>query len=97
MSDTDEMSVFLRDVRLWGRARAFTRLDHADRKRTFIHRQYDIAAAGAVLMIGYVLTGSFVFPPLITLLFTTGARECWRMRRCGRYWQCNRSLEVLGI
>lgn len=88
---------FFTDLRRFGRERAFTRLKHRDRIREFALRQRQLATIGAVEIAFFIFSQHPVFSGLALLFFTTATRECWRMRACGRYWECKRSVEVIGI
>jgi hypothetical protein len=88
---------FFADLRRFGGQRALIRDQHNDRHREFRARQFQLAAAGAWCILLALFAGIEYFGPFVILFFTTAEREARRHRACGRYWQCNRSIEVIGI
>lgn len=89
----------------FGRSRLMTVARHHDVRREFVFRQLELVVLGATNLIFYALStvmfapwvGHAVFAAIALLCITTGEREARRMRACGRFHQCKRSLEVLGI
>lgn len=95
--EADPVGIFFADLRKFGGKRALARDLHNDRRREFRLRQYELAAAGAWCLILALCVGAAYFAPFVVLFFTTAEREARRHRACGRYWQCRRSIEVIGI
>lgn len=85
----------------FGRARMMLVLRHQEVSREFYSHQIQLAAVAATQLLFYLFTeaeiGRAFFLGLALLCITTGEREARRMRACGRYHQCKRSLEVVGI
>ena len=88
----------------FGRGRAGLVLHHQETRRSFYWHQAELAAvaslnitlfaASSVMALG---SGRALFASLALLCLTCGRREAQRMRACGRYHQCKRSLETVGI
>jgi hypothetical protein len=83
----------------FGRARMLRVLDHHEVRRSFYWRQFDLALVAGVEFGFFVFSGEaqIVFAILTLLCVICGASEAKRMRACGRYHQCRRSLEAIGI
>lgn len=88
---------FFMDLKKFGGRRALARDLHNDRKREVLLRQRQLAIIGTLFIGAFAITQVSAFALLAVLLFTTAAREAKRFRACGRYWQCRRSIEVIGI
>jgi hypothetical protein len=97
MTDLDQIVLASK----FGRRRVATVLHHQETRRNFYWHQCELAAVGALQVVFFAAsTGPFeqaFFASLAMLCITCGEREARRMRACGRYHQCNRSLEVIGI
>jgi len=91
------VDTFFADLRRFGGKRALARDLHNDRRREFLLRQRQLILTGALFIGALIVSDIYWFAPLAALLFTTAEREARRHRACGRYWQCKRSLEVIGI
>ena len=93
------MVEFYEDLKRFGGRRALIRSDHRRTVQDFKARQRDLALAGSwFLILSLMPTGIwFVLAALGIVLFTTAKDEAKRMKACGRYWRCKRSMEVLGI
>lgn len=84
----------------FGRKRALRILHHDQVRSSFYKRQVSLAWASAVLLLCCAASSGLpheVFACLVLLCTGAGEREARRMRACGRYHQCKRSLEVIGI
>ena len=88
---------FFDDLKRYGGPRALRRDRHRERVREFVLRQRQLAATGGLFIVAYVVSDVGLFAALAALMFSTATPECRRMRACGRYWQCKRSIEVIGI
>lgn len=94
---TQGTDLFSADLKRFGPKRTLARDAHRDRIREFMLRQKQLSAAGFVQFAFYIVSGSHPFFAMLgALLFMTAIDECRRMRACGRYWQCKRSIEVIG-
>lgn len=97
MTEFDQVTHALK----FGRRRVALVLHHQETRRHFFWHQFELAIVGAMHLVFFAMSMNVVaqgvFVALALLCFTTGEREARRMRACGRYHQCNRSLEVIGI
>lgn len=82
--------------KLFNRQRARLILDHADIKRQFRHRAQSCSVLAFAFLVVFALTGFSFFGAIAILFFSTIIDEMRRMRACGRYWRCQRSIEVIG-
>lgn len=96
MASCDQFDCYLTDLRRHGKDRADRRRRHIDIRRDFRRRQIQLAAVGCWLILLFVISSVFLLGALALLVFSTATDECRRMRACGRYWQCKRSIEVIG-
>lgn len=89
---------FFSDLIRFGRDRAFARMRHREIVRDFKRTQQNQAFV-AFWFIGLFSFTDFrsLFLPLAVAILQKAIAECRRMRACGRYWRCNRSIEVIGI
>jgi hypothetical protein len=96
----DPEGEFFADLHRYGGVRAEARDRHRGERQKFKRRQQDLAAA-AVVEFGFALIiggRAGMFLALLGLFVVQcGVAETRRMRACGRYHQCNRSMEVIGI
>lgn len=74
---------------------------HQEDARQFILRQRQHALVAALELFAFVLSsapfGRAVFILCAMLCIQAGSVEARRFRACGIYYQCNRSVEVVGI
>jgi len=83
----DDPNLFYRDMARWGIIRALYRQENRRKLRQFRVRQYELLGLAGSMMLIYLLTDT-----LLTVLMSMAAvqmsiKECWRMRRTGRYWR----------
>jgi hypothetical protein len=88
---------FYADLKRYGGRRAIARQGHNETRRAFVLRQRQLAIVAALQLAVYAFTGVWMFALLAVLAVSAGEGEARRMRACGRYWQCKRSMEVIGI
>jgi hypothetical protein len=85
----------------FGPRRTLRVLEHQQNIRVFLNRQYELAAIAVFNLIFFVCSG-YSAPGIFFLVIgltciAFGTSEARRMLACGRFHQCNRSLEVVGI
>lgn len=84
----------------FGRDRMMTVVRHQETVREFKSRQIELVGMAVLQLVTWSVSSSEIGILCLCVFFlvaTTGRDEARRMRACGRYHQCLRSIEVIGI
>jgi hypothetical protein len=85
---------FLADCKRFGGDRAKLRLRRSEAAFQFRRRQGELIAVGCWFLFVYVLIGMSGMGAGAIFFFSVATSEAERMKACGRYYRCGRSIEM---